>query len=392
MKKRNIQRWIKRVSCRVGAFLSTCLILATMVVPAFASNNASTRKWYIAEEKQMAAESGVYAKYFRVSPYVDGTEYSYTSLSYSFSLYSSYTDYNGTSSTFTYSGVIPLNYPDWWRDDLPLGNFSYVDVRLTSIQYSDYLSGPWTDTDKANLYFFDSANSVSLDFSNSIPAGSSSPSASLSDFTFSSTKPIYFTYAPSGSYRYSDSITSSRYASASAITLYKTSSPYTFLLSDTYNLALLPSPFSAQNGAQVFPLFTSVPLSNLASSRFVPAVVATGGQYTKSIFQLSFWVSADKLPPGLQVGDEFPANTDAFDDLRDDLIKQFPEISENVENGKDTINGWNDTETVGQDVAESSLSVINGLFQNLGQFLAVVSLMIFGAVCLRMLIKKAVSG
>ena len=93
----------------------------------------------------------------------------------------------------------------------------------------------------------------------------------------------------------------------------------------------------------------------------------------------------------MQVGDEFPADTDAFDQLRDDLIEQFPEASENIENGKSTLAGWNDTQTVGEDVASSSLGVLNGLFQNLGQFLFVVSLMFFGAVVLRMFIKKAVS-
>ena len=107
---------------------------------------------------------------------------------------------------------------------------------------------------------------------------------------------------------------------------------------------------------------------------------------------MSYWVGADKLPSGLQIGDEFPADTDAFDQLRDDLIDQFPEASDNIQNGKDTIQGWNDTETVDTDIASTSISALNAMFQNLGGFLFIVSLMVFGAVVLRMLIRKAVDG
>ena len=41
---------------------------------------------------------------------------------------------------------------------------------------------------------------------------------------------------------------------------------------------------------------------------------------------MSYWVDANKLPSGLQIGDEFPADTDAFDGLRDELINQFPKL------------------------------------------------------------------
>ena len=94
----------------------------------------------------------------------------------------------------------------------------------------------------------------------------------------------------------------------------------------------------------------------------------------------------------MQVGDEFPANNDAFDNLRDELLKQFPEVGDNIENGKPTIQGWNDTETVDSDVAVTSISALNAMFQNLGGFLFIISLMVFGAVVLRMLIRKAVDG
>ena len=133
-------------------------------------------------------------------------------------------------------------------------------------------------------------------------------------------------------------------------------------------------------------------LTNLASDRLVMGVRVNDGSYCMMTAEFTFWVDANKLPSGLKVGDEFPADTDAFDDLRDSLIDQFPEASDNINNGKDTIQGWNDTETVDTDVASTSISALNAMFQNLGGFLFIISLMVFGAVVLRMLIRKAVDG
>ena len=136
---------------------------------------------------------------------------------------------------------------------------------------------------------------------------------------------------------------------------------------------------------------------NTSSSRLAWCVIpsdysAPSGGILRVTAVLSYWVDANKLPAGLKVGDEFPADTDSFDKLREDLIDQFPEASENIQNGKDTLTGWNDTETVDTDVASSAMSALNAMFQNLGSFLFIISLMVFGAVVLRMFIKKAVDG
>ena len=156
------------------------------------------------------------------------------------------------------------------------------------------------------------------------------------------------------------------------------------------------------SGTSDFNVGLSYPFYNCSSSDLIWIVLprnliasstsAMAGSFISVRCTISYWVDANKLPAGLKVGDEFPADTDAFDQLRDDLIEQFPEASENIENGKATIQGWNDTETVDTDVASTSISVLNALFQNLGGFLFLVSLMVFGAVVLRMLIRKAVDG
>lgn len=383
MKKRNIQRWIKRVSCRVGALLSICLILATMVVPTFASNNAQWRKWIVAESRLMYNESGTQSTYFRLTPYQNGEVYPAYITSITRQIYlSTVLDSGSVAYNSTTGFVNCVNYPNWWRSAIPLGGLSYVQIEPTDIYYGPVPnpSSP-TRSSSCQLRFFDIDNAI--DLSIDVASGSSGgASASQSNYPgtlsqSSSSSPVFcvWSHTPSGVS-----------ASSSYVTVTKGQSTI-IALSSLTNLRL---GWTSQYGSGI--QWDSAFLTNLSSDDLAISCHLNDGSYCTCVAKISFWVGVDKLPPGLQVGDEFPADTDAFDQLRDELLKQFPEASENIENGKSSIQGWNDTETVGSDVAESSLTVINGLFQNLGQFLAVVSLMIFGAVCLRMLIKKAVSG
>lgn len=370
---------------RFAALVAALLLCAALSVPCFASNNASTQKWYIAESQTMTTESGQSGTYFRLTPYVNGVEFTYTSLSQLFN-YNAY----ASDSQYPYTGVLPLNWPDWWRADIPLGNTSYVSIRLVTYELASSLDGPWTSVSSyGRFHAFDLSNAAYLTWGGSYPSATSS-NVQLNSTSFSSHRPFFFTQG----YSLSTSPSGSHLEFAPGINT--NVGTYTFLkLSDFKNLAVAPSFAGADSIDYVaFPSVTVVPLSNLKSSDLVLCFSSTDSYkpYCRATFNISFWVGAYKLPSGLQVGDEFPANNDAFDDLRDELIKQFPELSENVENGKTTIQGWNDTETVDTDLANTSLSTINALFQNLGQFLAVVSLMVFGAVVLRMLVRKAVDG
>lgn len=382
MKKRKIQRLIKRVSCRVGAFLSTCLILATMVVPAFASNNAQWRKWIVAESRLMYNESGTQSTYFRLTPYLNGEVYPAYITSITRQIYLSTVLDSGSVVYNSTSGFVNcVNYPDWWRSAIPLGGLSYVQIEPTDIYYGSVPnpSSP-TRSSSCQLRFFDIHNAIdlSIDVASGLTDGSSSSQSNYPGTLSqsSSSSPVFCVWSrtPSGVSNESSYVTVNKGQST------------IIAISSLTNLRL---GWTSQYGAGI--QWDSAFLTNLSSDDLAISCHLNDGSYCTCVAKISFWVGENKLPPGLQVGDEFPADTDAFDQLRDELLKQFPEASENIENGKTTIQGWNDTETVGQDVAESSLSVINGLFQNLGQFLAVVSLMIFGAVCLRMLIKKAVS-
>lgn len=388
---------------RFAALVAALMLCLSLCLPCFASNNASSKKWVVAEEATMPTESGANGKYFKLSPYVNGEVYAapittnWAKTFFQNVSGSSPDSSSGTSALF----ACPINYPDWWRSSIPLGGLSYVTIdNVSLVRCTD---GPSAPTQFA-FYFYSSQYSFVLTQSTTVGV---SPTYDLSSplmaYPVSGRHPVTNT---AGQITYenvsADSIirslssstdslhplqqcsqivfssVQSRYNSVSAIGssgmgLSRVNSLYN-LSSDDLVILVLPY----WNGNNAYP-------SHSASS--YPAV----GSVTVTAV-ISFWIDANKLPAGLKVGDEFPADTDAFDRLRDDLISQFPEASDNIENGKATIQGWNDTETVDTDVASTSISALNAMFQNLGGFLFIVSLMVFGAVVLRMLIRKAVDG
>lgn len=398
MKKK--QRYLFK---RFAALVAALLLSLSLSVPAFASNNASTKKWVVAEEATMPTESGVNGKYFKLSPYVNGVVYStpiITNWAKTFfqNVYGSYPDSSlGTSALF----ACPVNYPDWWRSSLPLGGLSYVTIdNVSIIRCTDNGSIPT----QVAFYFYSSLYSFVLTQSTTVgvtptyelssplmayPVSGRHPiTNSIGNLTFEDVYADYIIRSVSSS---KDSLhplqqcsqivfspVQSRYDSLNALggsgmglsrvnTLYNLSSD---------DLVILALPYWDGN--------TGYPSHSETSFPDVGSIAVTA--------VVSFWIDANKLPAGLKVGDEFPADSDAFDKLRDDLIEQFPEASDNIETGKDTIQGWNDTETVDIDVASISISALNAMFQNLGGFLFIISLMVFGAVVLRMLIRKAVDG
>ena len=95
------------------------------------------------------------------------------------------------------------------------------------------------------------------------------------------------------------------------------------------------------------------------------------------------------LLPDVKVGDWL---SDSPEDLQKALTNEFGIDSSTLKNSKDNLNSWNSTSSVDSDVASGASGLLGGLFQNLGTFLFSVSLLCFGAVVLRMLIRKAVDG
>lgn len=109
---------------------------------------------------------------------------------------------------------------------------------------------------------------------------------------------------------------------------------------------------------------------------------------TTGSFAFSLLVPASLLPD-VKLGSWL---SDSPEDLQDAITKEFDIDSDTLKNSKDNLNSWNSTSSVDSDIASGASGLLGGLFQNLGTFLFSVSLLCFGAVVLRMLIRKAVDG
>lgn len=352
---------------RFAALVAALVLCAALCVPCFASNNASTKKWVIVAEEQRRAENGELSTYFKLSPYYNGALYAapfQTSLRFVDSSFDDSHRYD--------VWMIPTNYPDWWRADIPLGGVAYVDISNVTV-----ISNSIPDSDVSSIRFVPVDKSYSFTVINSRYSSGSSLSLPLFAYPYG-----LYRQTSSGSYFFQPISSFNFSVPDGGFGSLQSCSQYVF------------TPISGYDSLSPMPEYL---FYNASSSRLAWCVMPGNysppkGGILKVTAVLSYWVDANKLPAGLQIGDEFPADTDAFDQLRDDLIDQFPEASENIENGKSTLTGWNDTETVDTDVASTSISALNAMFQNLGQFLFIVSLMVFGAVVLRMFIKKAVDG
>lgn len=367
---------------RFAALVAALLLCAALCLPAFASNNASTKKWVVVASEQMRGENGSLTTYFKLSPYQNGALHqTIFTTQYGFAVKSI------SSSLFADVWACPINYPDWWRADIPLGATSYIEFSNFSDASGTYNGKVVTDWQFIPIYrpyimdysfsAYSSASSFSgklsvvpVSFVRSAFSAGNTISLDSSGFRFSSSE-----FSPDlvvrGSLQSRRNLTYTPVLSLGSATHdFEISDTYPFFNCSSNDLAWIIAPDSFD---------VSVSWWNTYAQLSVRAT-------------MSYWVDANKLPSGLKIGDEFPADTDAFDQLRDDLINQFPEASENIENGKDTIQGWNDTETVDTDVASTSISALNAMFQHFGGFLFILSLMVFGAVVLRMLIRKAVDG
>ena len=380
---------------RLAALVAALLLCLSLCVPCFASNNAASRKWVVRSEAQMTTESGSLGRYLELVPYENGAVYA-TPITTSYSSIILKPSSIATESFNNWALFLnPINYPDWWRSSIPLGANAYISfskARLLSSTVDNSNISP--STSSFSVYAFTPSLGVSV----------TAPYSQGGDKQYFLSGPAVF-YPVDIYYDTSSSVSSSGGGSFSLPhhdIFY--GSTATYLLQDFSQFCFSTSSLFRNSDSFLtspsgLSLSSFYPHYNASSDSLVFAVMPSNISPTSSFsgvlsvsVEISFFVYADKLPAGLQVGDEFPADTDAFDQLRDDLIKQFPEASENIENGKATIQGWNDTETVDTDVASTSISALDAMFQNLGGFLFIISLMIFGAVVLRMLIRKAVDG
>lgn len=109
---------------------------------------------------------------------------------------------------------------------------------------------------------------------------------------------------------------------------------------------------------------------------------------TTASFAFSLLVPASLLPD-VKLGAWL---SDSPEDLQKVITDEFDIDSDTLKNSKDLLNSFKNSSSVDKDVAAGASGLLGAIFQNLGTFLFSVSLLCFGAVFLRILIRKAVDG
>ena len=154
---------------RFAALVAALVLCVALSIPVFASNNASTQKWVVSDERQLKNEAGSYSRYLLLSPYVGGAKYAAT-----FTTQGSSVPSTVASNTYDF-WLAPLNYPDWWRSAIPLGNRAYFHIsNLTVIKFSSSAG----NSDLSLVYFV--PLNKSYEFSSTASYGSSAASLTQS--------------------------------------------------------------------------------------------------------------------------------------------------------------------------------------------------------------------
>lgn len=317
---------------------------------------------------------------------VSGSSYSLPySVSYSTNAFDVSYLANDSGKSYGYACAVPLplrGASGYWSElpSFPVGAATdvqtcYVRVYSTSSQPSGtfgFLTSSFSRSDRI------------LAFSNTFGSSSGSSTDSLDSFAFSS--PFY---------SYSFAIRQTTSSSASGYGLqggdnafivppsdYSTDAVLhlgsTRYLRGTHSFLPYPSGYTIPSSDIGF-VFVQQPSSTVYSAS---AFDTTGS------FAFSLLVPASRLPD-IKLGDWI---SDSPEDLQDAITNDFGVDSGTLQDSKDNLNSWNSTSSVESDVASGASGLLGGLFQNLGSFLFSVSLLCFGAVVLRMLIKKAVDG
>lgn len=317
---------------------------------------------------------------------VSGSSYSLPySVSYSTNAFDVSYLANDSSLSYDYACAFPLplrGASGYWYElpSFPIGLSSKTDTCLVRV-YST------ADQPSGTYGFLTSSFSRSdriLSFGNTAGSSSGSSTDTLDSFIFSS--PFY---------SYPFAIRQSTPSSASGYVLQGGYTNFLVPLSDytrvryihlagtrflngTHSFVPYPSGYTIPSSDIGF-VFVKEPSS---SSYYASSFDTTGN------FAFSLLVPVSRLP-NVKLGDWI---SDSPEDLQQAITNEFGIDSGTLKDSKDNLNSWNSSSSVDSDVASGASGLLGGLFQNLGTFLFSVSLLCFGAVFLRMLIRKAVDG
>lgn len=318
---------------------------------------------------------------------VSGTSYSLPySVSYSTNAFDVSYLANDSGEAYDYACAFPFplrGASGYWSElpSFPIGlgmNPDYCMIRVYST----------ADQPSRTYGFLTSSFSSSdriLSFGNSFGSSSGSSTDTLDSYTFSS--PFYsypFAIRQSSSYSASGYVLQGGVSSfivppsdySRECYIYLNSTRY---LLGTHSFVSYPSGYTIPSSDIGF-VFVKQPSSS-------PVYSASAFDITGS-FAFSLLVPASRLT-GVELGDWL---SNSSKDLQDSITNDFDIDSDTLKETKDSLNLFKNTSSVDSDVASGASGLLGGLFQNLGTFLFSVSLLCFGAVFLRMLIKKAVDG
>lgn len=384
----------KRFAALVAALLS-CFCFC---IPCFASNNAATFEWVVSDEKQMYGENGQLTRYLQLSPFVDGKFYAATFETRFLSYRGSYLDGDSSSgSSYAIHPQVwgcPVNYPDWWRADLPLGRTSYVQFdKLTFIPsgssslFSDLTSVSFLPQNK--VYSFDI-------IADQVVQKQKYPNH---DVHLSGKFPFYLIYTYSQA---TDNDVNDNHVGGDLLCLtgkpvsYNASSPVIYSMSEDQCILTLN-----QNNLH-YSYYWIDSMANASLSQIEWLVMPNicdwsdaqklqlNDKILKVSAEVSFWIDSNKLPAGLEVGDSFPA-PDQFDTLRDSLLDEYDVESKMDETKKNLDTFINDFESVDSSVGSSASSFLSSIFDSFGFVILPLSIMLLGAGILRIVLRKAVS-
>lgn len=392
MKKKH-RCFVKRFSALVAALI----LVFSLSVPAFAASDTEADmpslddfyshhgSWFV---WRSITESGFLYYELLCSPIsVSGTSYSLPySVSYSTNAFD--VSYLANDSGLAYDYACAFPFPlrgasGYWYElpSFPIGLSSKTDTCLVRVySTADQLSGTYG--------FLTSSFSRSdriLSFGNTAGSSSGSSTDTLDSFIFSS--PFY-------SYPFAIRETASSSASGYVLQGGYTGfivPPSNYLRSRYIHLAGTRF-LRGTNSFVPYPSGYTIPSSDIGfvfvkQPSSSPVYSASAFDTTGS-FAFSLLVPASRLP-NVKLGGWL---SDSPEDLQDAITNEFGVDSGTLKDSKDNLNSWNSASSVDSDVATGASGLLGGLFQNLGTFLFSVSLLCFGAVVLRMLIRKAVDG
>lgn len=382
---------------RFAALLASLMVSLSLCTPCFAGFESEAvmpslddfyshhGSWYV---WRSATISGFPYYELLCSPItVSGTSYSLPySVSYSTNAFDVSYLADDSGSSFDYACAIPLplrGASGYWYElpSFPIGSGMQSDICSVRV-YSTAAQ------DSSSFGFLTSSFSRSdriLSFGNTAGSSSGSSTDTLDSFAFSS--PFYsYPFAIRRSSSSSASgyvlqggdnnfiIPSPGYLSTRALSL-----DGTRYLRGTHDFVKYPSGYTISSSDIGF-VFVQQPSSS--------PVYSASAFNAKGSFAFSLLVPASRLPK-VKLGNWI---SDSPEDLQDAITNQFGIDSGTLKDSEDILNSWNSSSSVDSDVASGASGLLGGLFQNLGTFLFSVSLLCFGAVVLRMLIRKAVDG